>query len=284
MKQPYLTIPAAVALLTSLSVFGDQPYVCRSNGKTVLTDQPCETFGNAKSAGGGAAIRSEKDTPPPPGAVMQSAPQPVRLSTPPKAVPKLTVPPKESQGSGYGTVFLLLGAAALVWFLRREPKEKPLVAGSVFDVDSEGLEAKEEVIPYVSAPLMSRYEIDMFSRLRAALPDHDVFPQVPLAAFIRIDRKKAGDAYMANSYRWQNRIGQQRVDYLVCKKTDLSVVAAVELDDPSHDREEAGLRDRKKSKSLSDAGVQLIRWRVEQMPSPQEIRGRFLSEDSAIVI
>lgn len=71
---------------------------------------------------------------------------------------------------------------------------------------------------------------------------------------------------------------QQRVDYLVCLKSDLRVVAAVELDDPSHDREEAESRDLKKSKSLSEAGISLVRWRVEAMPGEDEIRNQFIGE------
>lgn len=56
----------------------------------------------------------------------------------------------------------------------------------------------------------------------------------------------------------------------------MSTVAAIELDDPSHENTDARLRDAKKDKSLKDANVQLIRWRVEAMPDVTEIRREFL--------
>lgn len=131
-------------------------------------------------------------------------------------------------------------------------------------------------IPYKQAPLMSRYEIELFQRLRNALPECEIFPQVPLAAFIRIDRQKAGQDFFQNSYTWQNRIGQQRLDYLVCLRDDLTIVAGIELDDPSHDNSEAKGRDQKKEKSLRDACVPLVRWRVEAMPTAEQIRAQFV--------
>ncbi|WP_306607710.1 DUF2726 domain-containing protein [Azonexus sp.] len=131
---------------------------------------------------------------------------------------------------------------------------------------------EEENLPYKQAPVMSRYELDFFEQLRAALPECEIFPQVPLAAFIRIDRQKAGARFHKNSYRWQNRIGQQRVDYLVCLRSTMEVISAIELDDPSHENEEAQSRDQKKDKSLMEAGVRLIRWRVEKPPTAETIR------------
>ena len=106
---------------------------------------------------------------------------------------------------------------------------------------------------------MSRYELEMFERIKTALPECEIFPQVPLASFIRIDKQRAGARLATNSYRWQNRIGQQRVDFLACLRLDMSTVAAIELDDPSHESVEAQRRDAKKNKSLSDANVPLLR-------------------------
>ena len=154
--------------------------------------------------------------------------------------------------------------------------EEPLTSRYEREIELEkARKQREEDLPYKQAPLMSRYELDLFKRLRSALPECEIFPQVPLAAFIRIDKRKAGMSFFQNSYRWQNRISQQRVDFLVCLRDRMSIVAAVELDDPSHDNEDGEARDRKKDKSLEDAGVPLIRWRVEAMPSVEEIQARF---------
>ena len=134
----------------------------------------------------------------------------------------------------------------------------------------------DEILPYRRGRIMSPYEEDLFWRLRAALPECEIFPQAPLASFIEIDRQRAGDRYFSNSYRWQQRISQQRVDFLVCDGEDLSVVAAIELDDPTHGSADAMARDAKKNKSLRDAHIPLIRWRVEAMPDQQKIRQTFM--------
>lgn len=136
----------------------------------------------------------------------------------------------------------------------------------------------DEVLPYRQAPVMSKYELALFDRLKAALPECEIFPQMPLASFIQIDKKRAGSDYFSNSYRWQNRIGQQRVDFLACLRQDMSIISAIELDDPSHEAADAMLRDQKKNKSLKDANIPLIRWRVEAMPDVQEIRQTFVRE------
>lgn len=133
-----------------------------------------------------------------------------------------------------------------------------------------------EFLPYRPVPIMTACEQDLFDRLKAALPECEIFPQTPLASFIKIDRKRAGQRYFTQSYRWQNRIGQQRVDFLVCRQTDMATLAAIELDDPSHGNHDAMRRDDKKNKSLEAAGIPLIRWRVEFMPTPEQIRQAFL--------
>jgi hypothetical protein len=53
---------------------------------------------------------------------------------------------------------------------------------------------------------------------------------------------------------------------------DTSILAAVELDDASHDREDRRAADARKTHALESAGISLLRWNVRQMPSVQTIR------------
>ncbi len=68
------------------------------------------------------------------------------------------------------------------------------------------------------------------------------------------------------------------LDFVVCQK-DSSIVAVIELDDRTHEKEPRQEADAKKNRALSSAGVSLIRWRVNQMPPEQEIRTHFLGRD-----
>ncbi|MCK6389644.1 MAG: DUF2726 domain-containing protein [Azonexus sp.] len=185
----------------------------------------------------------------------------------------------------FSFVMVMVFLFGLIAWLKRRARQAvqtrlatwaPLARGALEPVLEKVAGNEEEALPYRQAPVMSRYELEMFERIKVALPECEVFPQVPLASFIRIDAKRAGARLATNSYRWQNRIGQQRVDFLVCLRKDMSTVAAIELDDPSHESADAQRRDAKKNKSLSDANVALIRWRVEAMPVAGEIRQAFM--------
>ena len=72
---------------------------------------------------------------------------------------------------------------------------------------------------------------------------------------------------------WLNRINRMSFDFVVCLK-DSTVMAAIELDDRSHesDRVEA---DVKKSRAASSAGIRLVRWNVKGLPDSDDIRHAF---------
>ena len=66
--------------------------------------------------------------------------------------------------------------------------------------------------------------------------------------------------------RWiANRISQLSMDFLVVR-ADTSIVAAIEHDDGSHDRERRRIADARKTHALKSAGIPVVRWNVRQMP------------------
>ncbi len=107
----------------------------------------------------------------------------------------------------------------------------------------------------------------LFHRLEAALPKHIVLAQVQLTQFISIKR---GPLYKS----WFNKISQKNVDFLVCAH-DFSITAAIELDDRSHDSVKRKLDDTNKTTAINAAGIELVRWRVNALPSIEEIQARF---------
>ncbi|GAB7564722.1 hypothetical protein LG202_27620 [Methylobacillus methanolivorans] len=130
-----------------------------------------------------------------------------------------------------------------------------------------------EKLPYEQCKPLTATEAVFYYRLVKALPECIILPQVQLSRFIKIKNapwyKKAGQ-----SYALQNRIAQQSVDYLVCLK-DFTIVAAVELDDKSHGNPKVKQLDNKKEESLRAAGIELIRWHAESMPTVEIIYKRF---------
>lgn len=77
-----------------------------------------------------------------------------------------------------------------------------------------------------------------------------------------------------NFTEWNNRIDRLSYDFVICAM-DASVIAAIELDDSSHESAARTRVDRKKEKATHDAGVRLIRWNVSSLPDAATIRAAF---------
>jgi len=107
----------------------------------------------------------------------------------------------------------------------------------------------------------------LYFRLVQALPDHIVLAQVQLSRLLGVKK--------TNNYQaWLNRISQLSADFVVCKK-DSSVVAVIELDDATHQKEGRKAADAKKNKALSSAGVPILRWQAKAIPDVAAIQGAF---------
>ncbi len=124
--------------------------------------------------------------------------------------------------------------------------------------------------PFCERRVMSKQEQVLYFRLVEALPECIVLAQVQLSRVL--DVKKGH-----NFRQWLNRIDKKSLDYLVCLKKSCSVVAAIELDDSTHEREDRKKTDQNKNRALQSAGVKLIRWQAKNLPDVQTIRQTFTS-------
>lgn len=119
---------------------------------------------------------------------------------------------------------------------------------------------------YAARRLQTSNEEEFFFRLRRALPELHVFPQVALSALV--EARGASDQQRLVAFR---RISQKRVDWAVCGQ-DLKVVCVVELDDATHDAR----RDAERDKILKSAGIPCLRWQSKARPNTAEMRSRVL--------
>ncbi|MEM5312348.1 DUF2726 domain-containing protein [Paraburkholderia sp. JHI869] len=123
---------------------------------------------------------------------------------------------------------------------------------------------------YRQCAILTPNEAEFFGRLRAALPEHYVFPQVAMSAII------APNGYARSRHAAFNKIARKRVDFVIC--TDrLQLVVLVELDDRTHD---AG-RDAKRDAMTRSAGIRTIRFLSSNRPSVAEIRAAILPPSAA---
>lgn len=121
---------------------------------------------------------------------------------------------------------------------------------------------------YVKKPLTQPEQV-LYHRLVKALPDHIVLAQVQVSRVLGV--KKGADF---NS--WNNRINRLSYDFVVCSK-DSTVLAAIELDDKTHESSRQSATDEKKNKATADAGVRLIRWNVKALPDESAIQAQLRS-------
>lgn len=119
---------------------------------------------------------------------------------------------------------------------------------------------------YAKKPLTQPEQV-LYHRLTTAMPECIVLAQVQLSRILGV---KKG----FNFRQWNNRIDRMSVDFLMCLK-DSTVVAAIELDDKTHERASRIEADERKEKALSAAGVALVRWQVTALPNEAAIRQAF---------
>lgn len=121
--------------------------------------------------------------------------------------------------------------------------------------------------PFYAKKPLSQPEQVLYHRLVAAMPECVVLAQVQLSRVLGV---KKG----FNFREWNNRIDRMSLDFVVCLK-DSTIVAAVELDDKTHEKAARVEADAKKEKALSAAGIPLVRWNVSALPDENAIRLAF---------
>jgi hypothetical protein len=124
-----------------------------------------------------------------------------------------------------------------------------------------------------SRGLFTPTEARFLSSLDAAVGStHRVFGKVRLADVIDVDSSRS-------KAMWQrafNRISAKHLDYLVCERDSLDVVAAIELDDASHGIPDRQVRDRFVEDALATAHVRLVRIPVASTYDTAWLRSRIL--------
>jgi hypothetical protein len=116
-------------------------------------------------------------------------------------------------------------------------------------------------------PLLTPNETEFFHRLQRALSGYHVFPQVPFAALLTVDRKLSGKARWSLRARFDRKIA----DFVVCERLSLKVLAIIELDDRTHDAE----ADRDRDALTEAAGYRTFRFQSRKKPSEAEIAALF---------
>jgi hypothetical protein len=116
--------------------------------------------------------------------------------------------------------------------------------------------------PVAAKRLLTEREQSFYQSLLSLYPNHKVFIQVALSQLIDVPEDHADRQSI------RNRFSQLVADFVLCR-TDLSVIAVIELDDRTHERPKRQDADARKNKALADAGIRLVRIPAGPLPSEQ---------------
>ena len=141
-----------------------------------------------------------------------------------------------------------------------------LILGVVAVVMAAGRRSSSAPGTYEARKPLTEPEQVLYWRLREAMPECVILSQVSFSRFLG---PAGADAKMRRSLFAS--ISQKTVDFLVCLP-DFTLVAAVELDDGTHDR----ARDARRDAILGSAGVHVVRLSVRDIPSADYLRSIFL--------
>jgi hypothetical protein len=158
-----------------------------------------------------------------------------------------------------GLMVLLMVGAFLMRFL--EPKSRP---GRTRVPVSSDFIAKES--PFTAAEARFLRVLD-----EALGEEYRVFAKLRLADLLDV-RGERGAAWL----RAFNQISAKHVDFVVCRRETLEVVAAVELDDRSHQAPSRQRRDAFVDRAFATAQLPLVRVPVRRAYLPDEIRAMVL--------
>lgn len=117
---------------------------------------------------------------------------------------------------------------------------------------------------YQAKPILTPNECEFFQRIRRAAPELYIFPQVSMAAFMEpTARNKDGRRW------WEDfrKISQKRIDYGIFSQK-LELLAIIELDDKTHDKEQDAQRD----SYTRSAGIKTLRFESRARPTIPQLR------------
>ena len=111
--------------------------------------------------------------------------------------------------------------------------------------------------------LLTPNEVEFFHRLRQALPDYHVFPQVSMGALMSPGSGVSKQDYLPV----RNRFASKIVDFVIVDD-EVNPVALIELDDRTHSAEQDARRDA----MTQAAGYTTLRYQSRSKPTPDQIR------------
>lgn len=172
----------------------------------------------------------------------------------------------------FGVVFLVLavGFLGVIVLSKRRVQRLPKRKQTLKTVEPDPAPVRGDdlaIWPFAPMPIMTDTEVIFFRKLQNALPEYHIFVQVQLSRIIEANNDETSERSF-----WFNRICRQSVDYVIVDQDAQTTLVAIELDDWTHNSKARQKADDKKDKALASAGIPIVRFHAERMPSADMLR------------
>lgn len=165
---------------------------------------------------------------------------------------------------------LTVSALLLAWLWARRRNGRPASRKSAKPAES--LDTVQSWTPQ-AVRVLTLPERQAYDLMRKALPNRLVLAQVPLARFISVPTR--------HSYSdWLTRVGRLTVDLVVCDKSS-RVVTVVDIRTAAQS-ERSLRRHERMAQVLQAAGIRVLQWNADALPSPSEVRALFREQGEAV--
>lgn len=170
----------------------------------------------------------------------------------------------------FGVIFLILavGFLGLITLPKLLPKLLSKPKHQYIEPEPKPVRGDDlDIWPFAPMPMMTDTEVIFFNKLKNALPEYHIFVQVQLSRIIEANSDETSERSF-----WFNRICRQSVDYVIVDIDAQTILVAIELDDWTHSSKARQKADDKKDKALASAGIAIVRFHAERMPSADMLR------------
>jgi hypothetical protein len=147
-------------------------------------------------------------------------------------------------------IVLLIAALAGLWLLREFANHIP---------------RENSHWPVFARPPLTTREQFLYHRLSVMYPEHIILAQVALSQIIDVSPGTP------NRQAIRGKFKQLVADFVLCR-SDFSIVAVIELDDPSHAQPHRQDADARKTKAVESAGLTFVRIPAGPIPSETDLR------------
>lgn len=115
----------------------------------------------------------------------------------------------------------------------------------------------DEIMPYSKKYLLTKNEWTFYKKIKPICDNNNlhIISKVRLADLVEVSKEVNGK----DKQKYFNKIKNKHIDFVLCNPTNLAVIALVELDDSSHQREDRIKRDIFVNSLCDKVGYKIIR-------------------------